>query len=150
MTVADHSQIYAGFMERIGLPGEGLDAAGRAALDVDGHPVHIEYQPSGPHLVLTLPLGVEAGPMTVKVARAVLKAGHAAASAGVGTVGLDDGGREFVLVERIALEGLDVDAMAQAMQAILDRADDWRRLLADAAGPDADAAAPFELGMMRV
>jgi hypothetical protein len=129
--------VFAEFAARLGLPSMVLNDLGVASLLVDGRSCHVAEQRDA--LVVTVTLGPHDG--QTEVFARLLEANFAAATLGIGTVGLDARLGTLCLVERISTEGLTGDALARTFEAIFNRADDWSQLIQQAQRRQ-DAEAP--------
>ena len=133
----DFSEIVADFAKRHSV--DGLTAEnGATALDIDGIVVTLVEAADG--LVASAEIGEQPAEGRADFADILLKANleSAAFFAQTPETGI------YVLVRRLPLAGLDLDAFDVALEALVNAAETWRRLLADFRPVAAQAAAEEE------
>lgn len=133
----EFSEIIANFAKRHGV--EGLSAEnGAAALDIDGIVVTLVDAADG--LVASAEIGEPPVEGRADFADVLLESNLASAAffAKAPETGI------YVLVRRLPLAGLDSDAFDTALEALVNAAETWRRLLADFRPAAAQAAAEEE------
>ena len=131
MSVERANLLLDAFGNIIGLAGLMLDERGYACLTFDDLAVNIEHEPVRDSLVLFAWLGeaARAGPeLLAELLEATLRA-HAT---GEPVFGYERAGDGVVLLDRLALDGLDVTTFQARLETFLATADRWRRRLSRA------------------
>lgn len=150
MTRERAASVIAELAELIGLPGLALDEQGYCCLTFDQSiVVNVEHDPDSGDLLLYSWLG-RPGRDREAVLADLLEANFFWQGTGGGTLSLERATGGVVLLDRVALAGLEISVFQRRLTGFVDRAEAWQRRLADGAGtsqPTALAPLPFGIGL---
>ncbi len=128
MSVEQANLVLGSFGDVIGLAGLCLDGQGYACLTFDELTVNVEYEPMRDALALFSWLGEVKGDRAELFAE-LLEANLRAYATGDATLGYERSGDGIVILERLPLNGLDVSAFQERLEAYLVMAESWRQRL---------------------